>query len=62
MCLEIHELATACFLTTPGLAQQVALKNTKVKLDLLTGIDILLIEEKYTRIGIRCSSLLIYKS
>ena len=36
----------------PGLAWQGALKNTKVKLDLLTGIDMLLMVEKGIRGGI----------
>ena len=34
MCLKIHELDPAKFLSDPGLVWQVALKNTKVKLDL----------------------------
>ena len=37
----------------PGLAWQGALKNTKVKLDLLTGIDMLLMVEKRIRGAIR---------
>ena len=35
MCLKVYELDSACFLTTPGLAWQEALKMNKVKLDLL---------------------------
>ena len=42
MYLEIYELDPARFLTAPGLAWQAALRNTKVKLDLLTDIDMLL--------------------
>ena len=42
MCLKIYELDPAKFLSAPGLAWQAALKNTKVKLDLLTDIDMLL--------------------
>ena len=42
MFLEIHELDPPQFLSAPGLAWQAVLKNTKVKLDLLTDIDKLL--------------------
>ena len=42
MCLEIYELDPAHFLAAPGLAWQAAFKKTKVKLDLLTDIDTLL--------------------
>ena len=42
MCLKIHELDSAKFLSTPGLAWEPALKKTKEKLELLTDIDILL--------------------
>ena len=41
------------FLSARGLAYQVALTNTKVKLDLLTGIDMLLMVEKSIRGAIR---------
>ena len=40
------------FLYVPGLAWQSALKNTKGKLDLLIGIDMLLVVEKGVRGGI----------
>ena len=52
MCLEIYELDPARFLTAPGLAWQAALKETKVKLDLLTDIDLSLLVEKGIRGGI----------
>ena len=52
MCLEIYELDPAKFLSAPGLAWQAALKKTKVKLDLLTDIDMLLMVEKGIRGGI----------
>ena len=42
MCLKIYELDPTKFLSAPRLACQAALKNTKVKLDLLTDIDMLL--------------------
>ena len=45
MCLEIYRLASAHFIYAPGLAWQTALKKTKLKLLLLTDIDILLILE-----------------
>ena len=41
----------ACFLTSPGLAWQAALKKTKVKL-VLTDVDMLLMVEKDIRGGI----------
>ena len=44
--LEIYELNLAHFFSPPGLAWQAALKKTKVKLDLLTDIEMLLIIEK----------------
>ena len=42
MCLEIYELDPARFFTTPGLAWKAALKKSKVKLDLLTDINIVI--------------------
>ena len=43
MCLEIYELDPAKLdLSAPGLTWQLAFKKTKVKLDLLTDIDMLL--------------------
>ena len=56
MGLEIYELDLAKFLLAPGLAWQAALKRTKVKVDLLTDIDMLLIVEKVIRGGI-CHSI-----
>ena len=52
LCLEIYELDTAHVLTAPGLAWQVALKKTKIKQDLLTDMDVLLMIEKGIRGGI----------
>ena len=46
MYLKIYDLDSACFLTASGLAWQAALKKTKVKLDFLTDINILLMVEK----------------
>ena len=49
MYLEIYELDPARFLTAPGLAWQAAIKKTKVKLDLLTDIGMLLMVKRYHR-------------
>ena len=46
MCLEIYELDLAKSISAPGLAWQAALKKAKVKLDLLTDIDMVLMVEK----------------
>ena len=59
MCLDICELHPAHFPSPPGLAWQVALKNTKVKLDLLTDIYMLLMAEKSITRGI-CHSIYRY--
>ena len=59
MCLKIYELDPAKFLTAPGLACSTALKKTKVKLGLLTGIDVLLMVEKGIR-GRICHSVYLY--
>ena len=44
--LELYELDPARFLTSSGSAWQAILKKTKVKLDLLTDFDMLLMIEK----------------
>ena len=49
ICLEIYELKRVRFLTAPGLAWQEVVKKTKLKLDLLTGIDLLLMTEEGIR-------------
>ena len=51
-CIEIYGLDPAHFLSAPGLAWQACLKKTKVKLELLTDIDVLLMVEKGIRGGI----------
>ena len=51
-CIEIYELDPAHFLSATGLAWQTCLKKTKVELELLTDIDMLLMVEKGTRGGI----------
>ena len=49
MRIKIYELDPAKFLSDPLLAWQAALKQIKVKLDLLTDIDMLLMVEKSIR-------------
>ena len=51
MCLRIYHSDPVKFLSAPGLAWQVALKKTEVKLELLTDIDMLSIIEKGVRGG-----------
>ena len=48
-CPKIYEPHLAKFFSTPRLARQTTLKTTKVKSDLLTDIDILLIVKIYER-------------
>ena len=49
MSLQICKLETARFLNPPGLAWQGALKKTKIKWNLLTNTDILLLVKKSMR-------------
>ena len=49
MCLKIYKPASAKFLSASGWAWQATLKKTKVKLELLTDIDMLLMVEKSIR-------------
>ena len=49
MCLKIYKLDPTRFLTALGLAWQATLKKTKVKLYLLTDIDMLLMVKKIRR-------------
>ena len=51
-CIKIYELDPAHFLSAPGLAWQACLKKTKVELELLADIDMLLMVEKGIRGGI----------
>ena len=48
-CIKIYELDPAHFLSAPGLAWQACLKKTKVELELLTDINMLLMVEKGIR-------------
>ena len=63
MCLEIYELDPAKFPSASGLAWQAALKIAKIKLHLLTEIDMLLIvkkgiEEEYVTLFIKTQKLI----
>ena len=49
---KVYELDPAHFLSSPGLAWQACLKETEVKLELLTDADMLLMVEKGIRGGI----------
>ena len=51
-CIEIYELNTAHFLSAPRLAWQACLKKTRLRLELLTNNDMLLIVERGIRGGI----------
>ena len=50
-CIKIYELDPAHFLSAPGLAWQACLKKTKINLELLTDIDMLLMFEEGIRGG-----------
>ena len=52
MCLEKYELDPTNSLSMPGLAWQVCLKKTGVKLELITNYDMILMIEKWIRGGI----------
>ena len=55
ICSEMYELDPAKFISATGLAWQAVLKKTKVELEILTDIDMLLMVEKGTRGGIYCA-------
>ena len=59
MCLGIYKFKATKFLSAPELAWQATSKKTKVKLDLLADIALLLMEEKDIREGI-CHSMYLY--
>ena len=59
ICVKIYNFGPGKFLSAPRLAWQAALKKTKVKLDVLTDIDMLLMVEKNIRRGI-CHSIYRY--
>ena len=53
ICNKVYELDPAHFLSAPGLAWKACLEKSKVKLELLTGVDKLLMVEKGVRGEIR---------
>ena len=55
MCIKVYQLDPAHFLSLPGLAWQACLKETSVKLQLLTDYDMLLMVEEGIRGGIGLS-------
>ena len=59
ICIKICELDPAKLFSTPGLVWQDPLKKTDVKLELLTDIDVLLMDEKGIRGGI-CNTIYWY--
>ena len=60
-CIEIYQLDPAHFVSAPGLAWQACLKKTKIKLELLTDINMLLMFEEVIRGGM-CQSIIKYAS
>ena len=50
MCLEIYELDPSRFLNSSGLVWKGAFKKTKVKLDLLTDVDMLVMVKNVSTI------------
>lgn len=56
LCMEIYDLDSAHFYTGPGLTFNAALKTTKVKMQLIHDIDVVLFFEKSLRGGLcQCS-------
>ena len=51
-CIKIYELDPAHFLSAPGLAWHTCLKKTRLKFELLTDADMLLMVENGIRGGI----------
>ena len=49
MCINIYELDPPKFLPAPGLAWQAALKKYKLKLNILTDIDVINDSKRYKR-------------
>ena len=58
-CQKVYQLDPANFVSAPGLAWQACFKKTKVKLQLLTNINMLLMFEQGIRGGI-CQSIYRY--
>ena len=49
MCINIYELDPSKFLSSPGLAWQAALKKYKLKLNILSDIDVINGSKRYKR-------------
>ena len=49
MCINIYELDSPKFLSAPGLAWPAALKKYKIKLNILTDIDVINGSQRYKR-------------
>ena len=56
ICLEVYKLDPVHLISSPGLAWEATLKKTKVKLEFLTDIYMLLIVEKGIRSGKRITT------
>ena len=54
ICLEIYEFDPEHFLTATGLAQEGALKKTKVKSDLSTAINVINDRKRYQSSNMSC--------
>ena len=52
ICLRVYELDPAYFLSAPGLAWAACLKNTRIKLEIINDVDMLLMIEEGIRGGI----------
>ena len=52
VCLKEYELDPSYFVSTPGLVLEAMLKMTKVKIELLTDIDMVLVVENSIRGGL----------
>ena len=52
LCLKIYELEPSYFVSTPGFAFEATLKSTKVKLELLTDKEVVVMVEKGIRGGL----------
>ena len=62
ICMKNYKLDPAHYYTAPGLAWDAALKITKVELELLSDIDMLLMVEKGIRGGVSMISIRYGKS
>ena len=56
MCLKAYQLDPVHYFTAPGLSWDAALKHSKIELDLITDIDMLLFIERGIKGGITHAS------